>query len=109
LSNEPTTVRELAAYLGMRAQAVHKQMGRLRKYKLAERVLDGWVRGPAELEAVALELGTVDEPVRLQARFDQERAAWRDVLQPPRPSGTPPDGTKFSPETIEEALVGTVK
>ena len=57
LGLEPRSAIQLAELLEVDPRTVRRHLAKLKVHGLAARVLDGWIRGPADLELVAEELG----------------------------------------------------
>jgi DNA-binding MarR family transcriptional regulator len=118
---EPRTPAELAARLGVRRQAVERQIRKLVAHGLAEQAAGGgWLAARRDLDAVAAELGVVGKGARQRDRHQRERArfdarlgsesaasrsvttAREDEVQMGEPAtgdgGGPPTGQEGTPE-----------
>ncbi len=84
LGSEPIETKEVAAALGVKPAAARHHLRRLEAFELAERVLDGWVVGPADLDQVATELGPEvaragEEQRKRHADNTRERRKWAEA------------------------------
>lgn len=77
LSTEPIPAKEIAARLQNSVRTVQRHLRTLKEFGLAERVMDGWVRGKGTLEEVAVELGTAETGARQRKKHRADRAAYR--------------------------------
>jgi HTH domain len=80
LSHEPVTARDLATRLGVTTRTVARHLQVLLHHGLAQRALDGWIRGTADPTEVAVWLGTAGRHDQQQQRHalqrEQRRAAF---------------------------------
>ncbi|GAA2639631.1 hypothetical protein SMC26_42310 [Actinomadura fulvescens] len=80
LSARPARPVDLERRAVLSDSAVSKALSTLAAYGLAERGPDGWQRGPAELDAVAHELGAHERFAERVALYRQHRAEWHAFL-----------------------------
>lgn len=106
LSDEPVSTSDLADALGVEARTARRHLAALAKYDLAGHVdAQGWVRGPADPDEVAEEIGTADATERQRKRHAEDRqdraealAAYAAVAEEP-PSYVDPETGEVIPTT----------
>ena len=78
LSSDPAASAEsIGNQLGVKRRAVTPQLTKLKRYGLADYGSDGWVRGPADPDHLAAELGAPAKTEE-QRRRHRERGAMRN-------------------------------
>lgn len=80
LSTVETGAAELTRLALLSGTATGDALARLAAHGLAERGPHGWRRGPADLTAVAVELGADLEAVELRELYRQQRQTWRALV-----------------------------
>ncbi|GIH97396.1 hypothetical protein ACFFMN_22740 [Planobispora siamensis] len=83
----PVATFEVQALTGLSATAVSTGLRALAEHGLAERRAGGWVRGPADPDEVARQLGVPELVQEIAARYRRERAEWRTFLSMMRSAG----------------------
>ncbi len=78
----PRTTASLAADLGVGRAAVWKHLARLRAHGLAvEDTKGGWLRGGADLDAVAVKLGVAGHREAKRQEHERQREQYTDYLE----------------------------
>jgi hypothetical protein len=77
LAYNPMPVVSLSVATGLSRQTTMRNLSRLETRSLATRRDDGWVRGPADVDAVAARRGSSGSGLALEARHDEERLLHR--------------------------------
>jgi hypothetical protein len=76
----PVTAKAMASRLGYPSSRIHEQLRLLAGWQLAERSIDGWTVGPADIEALGRRLGGYDAWQAQHDRHVEERRRWHEYL-----------------------------
>ena len=80
LTAEPASAEEIGSRLGVKRRAATVHLTKLKRRELADYVTDGWVRGPADPDLLAVEFGAAGTADRQRQRHRERVALRREYL-----------------------------
>ncbi|GII05861.1 hypothetical protein [Planobispora takensis] len=98
----PVATFEVQGLAGLSATAASAGLRALAEHGLAERRAGGWVRGPADPDEVARQLGVPELVQEIAARYRRERAEWRTFLSMMRSAGCGEEAADAHPIPLQQ-------
>ncbi|MFC6903572.1 hypothetical protein ACFQGX_51500 [Nonomuraea dietziae] len=91
LSTAPTGATAVAHTARVSRSAGSQALRLLATYNLAVRDGEGWVRGPADLDAIAIELGGDIDAAERRDRYREHRRIWHAIVESWEQEATEPE------------------